>query len=146
MALLNYTTKIGAEQTIGEIQKMLSKHGVMAMMTEYDGQNVSAVSFKMEIKGQAMGFKMPCNWRAVRQIFKDDPSIRNTRLNTDEQAIRTAWRIIHTWVKSQLALVEVNMVTISQVFLPYAIMRDGRALSEHVETNPGFLLGDGKGV
>lgn len=146
MALLNYTTKIGAEQTIGEIQKMLSKHGVMAMMTEYEGQNVSAVSFKMDVQGKPMGFKMPCNWRAVRQIFKEDPSIRNTRLNSDEQAIRTAWRIIHTWVKSQVALVEVNMVTIPQVFLPYAIMRDGRTLSEHVETDPGFLLGDGKGV
>jgi hypothetical protein len=146
MALLNYTTKIPAEQTIGEIQKMLSKHGVMAMMTEYDGQNVSAVSFKMDVQGKPMGFKMPCNWRAVRQIFKEDPSIRNTRLNADEQAIRTAWRIIHTWVRAQLALVEVNMVTIPQVFLPYAIMRDGRTLTEHVETNPGFLLGSGDDV
>lgn len=144
MALLNYSTRIEAEQTIGEIQKMLSKHGVMAMMTEYDGSNVSAVSFKMDVGGKPMGFKMPCNWRAVRQIFKEDPTIRNTKLNSDEQAIRCAWRIIHTWVKSQLALVEVNMVTIPQVFLPYAIMRDGRTLSEHVESDPAFLLGDGK--
>jgi hypothetical protein len=30
------------------------------------------------------------------------------------------------------------------VFLPYAAMKDGRTLTEHVETNPGFLLGDGK--
>jgi hypothetical protein len=140
MALLNYTTKIPAEQTIGEIQKMLSGYGVAAMMTEYDGPNVSAVSFKMNTNGQVMGFKMPCNWRAVRQIFKDDLDIRNTKLNSDEQAIRVAWRIIHTWVRSQLALVEVNMVTIPQVFLPYAIMRDGRTLAEHVETNPSFLL------
>jgi hypothetical protein len=79
-------------------------------MTEYDGPNISAVCFKMNTNGQAMGFKMPCNWRAVRQIFKEDPSIRNTKLNSDEQAIRVTWRIIHTWVKSQLALVEVNMV------------------------------------
>src|SRR5438067_7715783 len=39
-------------------------------------------------------------------------------------AIRVAWRIIHTWVKAQLALVEINMVTIPQVFLSYAVMRD----------------------
>jgi hypothetical protein len=144
MGLLNYSTKIPAEQTIGEIQKMLSAHGVAAMLTEYDGPNVSAVSFKMDVNGQSMGFKMPCNWRAVREIFKADTKIRNTKINSNEQAIRTAWRIIHTWVRSQLALVEVNMVTIPQVFLPYAIMRDGRTLSEHVESNPGFLLGDGK--
>jgi hypothetical protein len=59
------------------------------------------------------------------------------------QAIRTAWRIIFELVRAQLALVEVNMVTVPQVFLPYAIMRDGRTLSEHVETDPNFLLGPG---
>lgn len=144
MALLNYTTKIEAEQTIGEVQRMLSEYGVAAMMTEYDGRNVSAVSFKMIIDGQKMGFKMPCNWRAVKSIFSEDPSIKNTKINTDEQAIRVAWRIIHTWVKSQLALVEVNMVTVQQVFLPYSIMNDGRTLAEHVTEDPKFLLGNGK--
>jgi hypothetical protein len=122
---------------------MLSKYGVMAMMTEYEGRNVAAVSFKMQVKGKIMGFKMPCHWRAVREIFNQDPTIQRTKLNTDEQAIRCAWRIMHTWVKAQLALVEVNMVTIPQVFLPYSIMRDGRTLAEHIETDPNFLLGDG---
>ncbi len=144
MALLNYTTKIEPEQTIGEIQKMLSGHGVMAMMTDYDGPHVSAVSFRMLVKGQPMGFKLPCNWRAVLKIF-DNEGVRMKHGGTREaQAIRTAWRIIYEWMRAQLALVEVNMVTVPQVFLPYVIMRDGRTLSEHVETNPGFLLGDGK--
>jgi hypothetical protein len=52
LALLNYTTEITAEQTIGEIQRMLSTHDVAAMMTEYDGPHVSAVSFKMNIDGK----------------------------------------------------------------------------------------------
>ena len=46
-------------------------------------------------------------------------------------------------IKSQLALVEVNMLTIPQIFLPYAIMRDGRTLAEHAEENPNNLLGVG---
>jgi len=94
--------------------------------------------------------QLPCNWRAVQEIFKakagkrtvwDDK--RRTRIEEERkaQAIRTAWRIIHTWVKAQLALVEVNMVTVPQIFLPYAIMKDGRTLSEHVTTDPKFLLG-----
>lgn len=143
MSLLNTFTKIPAEQTIAELQQMLTRHGVTAMMTEYDGRNVSSVSFRINMDGKPVGFKLPCNWRAVREIFKKDPKINRTKHNSDEQAIRTAWRIIHVWVKSQLALVEVNMVTIPQIFLPYAIMRDGRTLSEHVESDPKFLLGDG---
>jgi hypothetical protein len=62
----------------------------------------------------------------------------------NEQSIRTAWRIIHAWIKAQLALIEVNMVSVQQVFLPYTIMSDNRTLSEHIESNPEFLLGDGK--
>lgn len=69
MSLLNYTTIIDAEQTIGEIQKLLSGYGVQAMMTEYDGPQVTAVSFKLNIDGKSVGFKMPCNWRAVRGVF-----------------------------------------------------------------------------
>lgn len=146
MSLLNYTTIIEPEQTIGEIQKMLSGYGVAAMMTEYDGPQVAAVSFKLIIDGKPMGFKLPCNWRGVREVFREQgitsSKLKHKNKDLDAQAVRTAWRIIKDWVEAQLALVEVNMVTIPQVFLPYAIMRDGRTLAEHAESNPSFLLGD----
>lgn len=145
--LLNYSTKIEPEQTISEIQKMLSRHGVTAMMTEYDGPQVSSVSFRLNINGKPMGFKLPCNWRAVLEIFNVPANARKLKSRIEqrpEQATRTAWRIIHAWVEAQLGLVEVNMATVPQIFLPYAIMRDGRTLSEHIESDPSFLLGDGK--
>ncbi len=59
------------------------------------------------------------------------------------QAVRTAWRIVKDWVEAQMALVETQMVTTRDVFLPYAVMRDGRTLSQHVQSDPGFLLGPG---
>lgn len=58
----------------------------------------------------------------------------------EEQAIRVAWRILYVWIKAQLSLVEVNMVTISQVFLPYTIMKDGKTLAEKASEDPQFLL------
>jgi hypothetical protein len=148
MALLLYTTKIEPEQTISEIQKMLSGHGVTAMMTEYDGPHVSSVSFRMNVAGNPMAFRLPCNWRACREIFRKQgitsSQLKHKDKDLDAQAIRTAWRIIFEWVRAQLALVEVNMATVPQIFLPYAVMKDGRTLSEHVESNPGFLLGSGE--
>lgn len=136
--LLNYSTKISPEQTIAEIQQSLSAHGVKAMMTEYDGKQVSAVSFQMDIDGRLFPFKMPCNWRGVFEIL--NTSEYRTEHRTEEQAIRTAWRILLVWIKAQLALVEVNMVTIPQVFLPYTIMFDGKTLAEKVEEDPSYLL------
>lgn len=145
--LLNYSTTVDAETTIGEIQKLLSNYGVQAMMTEYDGKQVSAVSFKLDVGGRSMGFKMPCNWRAVLQVFNEQGigigKLKHKDKNMNNQAIRTAWRIIKVWIEAQLALVEVNMVTIPQVFLPYAITGDGRTLAEKVLDDPGFLLGSG---
>lgn len=144
--ILNYTTRIDPEQTIGEIQKILSRYNVAAMMTEYDGPQVSAVSFKLNINGKNLSFKLPCNWRKVAEILKKDP--RRLRLKRGEtieiQATRIAWRVMKDWINAQMALVEIEMVTIPQVFLPWAIMRDGRTLAEHVESDPGFLLGEGK--
>lgn len=145
MALLNYTTIVGAEQTIGEIQKSLSQYGVTAMMTEYEGRNVSAVSFRMNLNGKPIGYKMPCNWRAVLEIFKQQGiRVAHKDKNLENQAIRTAWRVIKVWIEAQLALVEINMVTLPQVFLPYTIMKNGKTLSEHIEENPQFLLGNGQ--
>lgn len=143
MGLLNYTSSVPAERTINEIQSLLAKHGVSGVLTEYEGRSVSAVSFKMDIQGKSMGFKLPCNWRAVIEIFRKSKKHGKITPVQEDQAIRTAWRIIKDWVEAQLAMVEVNMVTVPQIFLPYAVMRDGRTLSEHVETNPSFLLGEG---
>lgn len=141
MSLLNYTTKKKPEETISEIQQMLSQFDVTAMMTEYEGRQVSAVSFRMNVDGRDIGYRLPCNWRAVFSILQSD--VKDNRYNTEEQAIRTAWRIIHHWMEAQLALVEVNMTTIPQIFLPYTIMRDNRTLSEHIASNPTFLLDSG---
>lgn len=140
MKLVNYTTKIEPEQTIAEIQRMLSDYGVSAMMTEYDGRQVSAVSFKMLVEGKEFPFRMPCNWRGVYEVLKKPEYNRIPVKDKETQAPRVAWRILHEWIRSQLSLVEVNMVTIPQVFLPYTIMRDGRTLAEKVSEDPKFLL------
>src|SRR5664279_2816228 len=104
MAILNYTTTLNSEQTIGEIQKLLSDYGVTAMMTEYEGRNVSAVSFRMTVGDRPMGFKLPCNWRAVLEVFKSQgitsARIKHKDKNLENQAIRTAWRIIKVWIEA----------------------------------------------
>jgi hypothetical protein len=46
---------------------------------------------------------------------------------------------VRNWVEAQLAIIETKMVTTEQVFLPYAIVRGGQTLYEHVQSNPKFL-------
>lgn len=156
MALLNYSTYKKPEETLAEIQSILSEWGVQAVMTEYDGRQVSAVAFKMQVGAHPMSFRLPCNWRAVHEVLKAHNKNRKhkgtgyaRRLerkidDSEAQAISVAWRIVKDWVEAQMALIEVNMATIPQVFLPYAVTRDGRTLAEQVLDDPSFLLGPGK--
>jgi hypothetical protein len=46
-------------------------HGASAVLTEYDpeGGYVSALSFKIAVNGQPMGFRLPCDWRPVLEIL-----------------------------------------------------------------------------
>lgn len=147
MGLLNYTTKIDADKTAQEISKCLSTHGASGVLTEYKDGILSSISFKITLNGNDMAFRLPCDYRPVMEVMYGKKRMRYTARGQSErqmQAVRTAWRIVKDWVEAQMALVETQMVTTQQVFLPYAVMKDGRTLTEHVEQNPSLLLGDGK--
>lgn len=152
MPLLNYTTSVPIEKSIGEIQRMLASRGVQGVLTEYDGPHVAAVSFRMLVSGEMISFRLPCSWRAVQEVFKHKNSNRiriNGRLpdrinDTQERATAVAWRIIKDWTEAQLALVELNQTTIPQVFLSHAITKSGETLGERMMSDPKFLLGSGK--
>ena len=88
-----------------------------------------------------MAFALPCEWRRFQQVLKNQ---RVPRWNDDGYAYRVAWANIRDWVASQMALYETQMVDMPQIFLPFAVGQGGRTLYDHVQTNPGFLLGDGQ--
>ena len=90
-----------------------------------------------------MAFRLPCDWHPVLKILENDRKVPRSAAN-QIQAVRVAWRIVKDWVEAQMALVETRMVTTAEVFLPYAIMKNGQTLSAHIQGNPSFLLGDGK--
>lgn len=143
MALLNYTTKIEADKTAGEIAELLRRSGAKAILTEYDEKSeyVKSLAFKMNVGEKEMHFKLPCDWKPVQEVLKIQKE-RNSRIDTSQgQAVRTSWRIVYVWVKAQLAIIETKMVKTEEIFLPYLIMKDGRTLSENVQTDPRFLLG-----
>ena len=136
MGLLNYTTSIEVGKTIGEIQLMLARAKVSAILAEYDGAgNVTAISFKVPTKFGLMAFRLPCEPRAVQQILNKQVCARQipSRFhNNMDQARRVGWRIIRQWLEAQLAIVETEMVTLEQVFLPYVQTDSGATLYERL--------------
>lgn len=144
MPLLNYTTKIDADKTAGEISKILRGIGASSILTDYDptGEFISALSFKVNLAGQEISFKLPCDWQPTLAVLQNDLKVPQ-RLCTQEQAVKVSWRIIKDWVEAQAALIETKMVSTVQVFLPYAMVGPNQTLYEKVAGNPQFLLGNG---
>lgn len=120
MAILNYTTSIAAEKTLGEIQGKLAKAGAQAVMVEYDDEGVtSAVSFRMLCRDVMVSFRLPAQIDRIYVLLQRDKKVPR-KLTSREQAARVAWRIIKDWIEAQLAIVEAEQAEMVEVFLPYA--------------------------
>lgn len=140
MALLNYTTEIEAAKSIGEIQECLRKHGASSILTDYDDQGfITSLSFRIVLEGKPIAFRLPTDWRPVLVILEQEPKVPKGK-KTQEQAMRVAWRVTKDWVVSQMAIIEIKMVSMVQVFLPYAITKDGETFSEKVIKGEGPKL------
>lgn len=117
-AILNYTTSISVEKTAGEIQTKLVAAKASAVMQEYAGGVLARISFKVTTLHGEHAFQLPANIDGVFAAMKRNPKIP-PKLKTREQAARVGWRIVKDWVEAQLAIIEADMATLPQVFLPY---------------------------
>ena len=140
MAILNYTTKIDPIKTIGEISQCLVKHGVKKIVTDYGDDGLpSGMTFWIELDGQPIYFALPCNWQGVLNAMSKDKKVSRT-LQTKEQAIRVSWRIIKDWVEAQMAIVEAQLATTVEVFLPYAVTKSGETFYQKVASGDRKML------
>ena len=68
--LLNYTTEIPVEKTIGEIQQVLVKAHATSILTEYDNGTIKAIMFKFKGKnGQELPFRLPAKVEEAYQVM-----------------------------------------------------------------------------
>jgi hypothetical protein len=128
--ILNYTTTIAAEKTLGEIQALLARHDARSILIEYADRQPVAVAFIVPTKHGERGFRLPANVDAVLDVLGRQSRAGQVprRYANREQAARVGWRIVRDWLAAQMAIVEAEMVTLDEVMLPYLTERDGRTL------------------
>ena len=118
MAIKNYTTKVDAYTSIGEIQGALARHGATKIMIDYDNGKPQAIAFGID-------FRLPAAVDGTLRVFAAQ-KIKADR----EQAEMTAWRNVRDWVLAQMALIESCDVPMQQIFLPYMADDRGRTVYE----------------
>lgn len=155
MPLKNYTTAIGALKSIGEIQGNLVAHGARTVMIGYGAfGNPESLSFEVFSAQGDISFRLPANVGKVQSLLEKQLYDSNYRSYDSvyqaqrkeklrKQAPRVAWRILKDWVDAQMAIIETEMVTLEEVFLPYMQVKDGRTLYQLMQ-HQGFLLTESK--
>jgi hypothetical protein len=110
-------------RTIAEITAMLVEHRALAVLTEYNSdREPKAVSFRIQTEHGLIAFQLPAR---VEQVVRILSSQRRR-------------------IKAQLAMVQAELVSLTEVFLPYAQDAQGRTFYEAVKAArfPGLLLED----
>lgn len=75
MPIKNYTTRIPAVQTVGEIQGILAAHGVRKVMMDYaENGKVTAVTFALECCGSLQGFRLEARPDGVKPLWNGSAS------------------------------------------------------------------------
>lgn len=128
MAIKNYTTKVPAAKTVGEIQALLAKHGAQRVSIDY-GENgrVLGVTFSLATNVGMSVFRLPSKIEAMKRLLA-----KQKVKCTDEHAEAVAWRNIKDWIDAQIALIETGLVEANEVMLPYMLDRDGCTMFESV--------------
>lgn len=139
MAIKNYTTSIDFEKTIGEITKCLREHGAEKIITDYGDQVPIGITFCLTINGTMLAFSLPSNYNGVLKSMQNSRKVPRSLCNK-QQALRVSWRIVKDWIEAQMAIVESEMVEMAEVFLPYAVTKNGTTFYKEIQNNGMKLL------
>jgi hypothetical protein len=136
------STKIAVEKTAGEISSLLVAFGARRIVTECDSGEIIGISFSLMINDKEVPFSLPARWRPLLKAMYQDRKTPNSLCN-EAQARRVAWRQVLRWIQAQLALIEVGMAEVQEVFLPYVVLNigTGETLYERIASGEFKQLG-----
>ena len=151
MAIKNYTSDKPIDRIFAELQQTLGTHGAKQISFDYgDDGKVHGVQFVIKVNDRFIPVKLPARVEKAQTVLKkqwEEGVISHKRGKEHtygyEQAYRVAWRNVLDWVQAQMALLEIGMAKIEEVFLPYMVNSTGETFFERMEQR-GFLLESGK--
>lgn len=141
MAILNYTTSVDSFKTVSEIEYILMKHNAKSIMKNYDGESITGLSFLIDTGMQQVPVRLPVKIDECLKVLKREKQKGTKNIKaTREQAERVAWRILKDWVEAQMALLDIEMVKLQEIFLPY-IELNGKTIYQALEQKQFLLEG-----
>ena len=122
MAIKNAYTSTPLENIISAIQKVLVSHKAQKIMYDYsEAGQLTGLSFGIKVGEKILGVKLPARIEECKKILIKQGLYNEKK---KDHALRVAWANIRDWVDSQMAMVDLDMVKMEEVFLPYILDGD----------------------
>jgi hypothetical protein len=153
MPLMRSGTEVPAERTIQEITALLVRKGATSITTLYDGEQKVGLAFGIGTPYGDVEYRLPVDVAKVRaKLYPERPSVwedprQRAKREAKElaQAERTAWRICKAWVEAQIGAIEAGIITMDEVFMPWADVGGGVTLYQAIRGRGRLpLLGSGR--
>jgi hypothetical protein len=140
MAIKNYTSAIPINRIFDQLQRILASHGARQIRFDYgeDGK-IDGLTFMVPIRnGVFVPIKLPARVEKAHALLQKQYQAghmadRRRQYTTRDHAYRVAWRNILDWVEAQMALVDIEMAKLEEIFLPYVADRSGKTLFDKFE-------------
>lgn len=144
----NYTSTVPAVKSINWIEAKLVARGAKNILKLYDDKRLDGIAFIIDVNGKQLAFRLPARIKRIEELFK--ASVRRPRegtfKNIQDQAERTAWKLLADWVEVQMSLIELQQVEFVEVFLPYVYdPAKQETFFERLKGSGFKMLTDGKG-
>lgn len=131
MAFKNTYTREPLDNMIRKIQQTLVAHKAKKIMFDYSDDGVIVgLSFGIMVNDQMLAVKLPAKIKECEAILIAEKKLT---LSKKDHALRVAWANIRDWVDSQMAMVDLDMAKMEEVFLPY-IMDGNKTIFELYES------------
>jgi hypothetical protein len=118
----NYTSSVPADRSVSYIERKLVAHSARQIMKQYGTEGeLAGIYFLIQTGDGEIAYRLPAKVDRVRESLRD--KIRRPRKGTlerlNQQAERTAWKLLADWVDVQLSLIELGQAEFLEIFLPY---------------------------
>ncbi|MDZ4192905.1 MAG: hypothetical protein U1D65_12930 [Pseudomonas sp.] len=133
-----YENATSGDKAFAEIQKILGRFGCDNYgIMQKTGDQVTLVQF--DWRGRTV--QVPGHWGGyASQWLKENPyttRMRRTQAEHKQRAMEIAQiavcSLLRDWVKAQVTMVECQMMTLEEVFMPHMLLPDGKRLVEHAQ-------------
>ena len=124
MAIKNYSTTVDSHKTCGQVQALLAKKGAKQLQIMYHDGDPIGIEFSIVLNDREYWYRLPAEPDGVLMVMTTDRNVPKG-LKNRQQATRVAWRIIHDWISSQIAMIESNkLMTMDRIFLPFLLTQN----------------------